>query len=253
LSSLQKRFSRGVSMSANWTWSHCIGYFQGFNSKPDQTATNPYNPLGDRGDCDSDRRHIVNLTAVALAPKYSNRLLGTVVSGWQLAGIYKYLSGSPFSVQDGTAVDRELSGINHQRPNLVNPASVYTGKSCGGCFYLNSAAFAPQPLGTVGNLGWNSVVSPAYWDLDLALSRDFRLAERYTLQIRADAFNLTNAFVPAFTPANSGAPGPAVQASTAQPNSLAVPAEAALNNSQFGQILNAFPTRKVQFALKLTF
>ena len=56
LASVQKRLSRGVSMSANYTLSHCIGYYQGFNSKPEETATNPYNPLGDRGNCDSDRR-----------------------------------------------------------------------------------------------------------------------------------------------------------------------------------------------------
>ena len=246
LASVQKRLSRGVSMSANYTWSHCIGFYQGFNSKPEETATNPYNPLGDRGDCDSDRRHIVNITAVAQAPTFSNRAMKTVVTGWQLAGIYKYLSGSPFAVQDGT--DQELSGINHQRPNLVDPSAVYTGLTCGGCFYLNKAAFKPQPLGTVGNLGWNSVLTPAYWDLDLALSRDFRLKERLNLQIRADAFNLTNSMVPAFNPSS-----PAVQAATAQPVSPAVGAFAAYNSSQFGQILNAFPTRKIQFAMKFTF
>ena len=237
-------------MSGNYTWSHCIGYFQGFNAKPDQTATNPYNPLGDRGDCDSDRRHIVNLSVVAQAPKFSNRMLGTAVSGWQLAGIYKYLAGAPFAVQNGT--DQELSGINHQRPNLVNPSAVYTGQTCGGCFYLNKSAFAPQALGTVGNLGWNSVLTPAYWDLDLALSRDFRLKERLSLQVRADAFNLTNSMVPAFN--NTVTPtAPPVQAATAQPASPAIAAFAAWNNNQFGQILNAFPTRKIQFAMKITF
>ncbi len=246
LLSLQKRLSRGVSMSGNYTLSHCIGYYQGFNSKPEETATNPYNPLFDRGNCDSDRRHIINLTAVAQAPKFGNKAMSTVVSGWQLAGIYKYLSGAPFAVQDGT--DQELSGINHQRPNLIDPANVYTGQSCGGCFYLTKAAFAPQPLGTVGNLGWNSVNTPAYWDFDLALSRDFRWKERASLQIRADAFNLANTMVPAFNPSS-----PAVQAATAQPTSPAVPAFAAWNNGQFGQILNAFPTRKIQFAMKITF
>ena len=246
LSSVQKRFSRGVSMSGNWTWSHCIGYNQGFNSKTEITTTNPYNPLGDRGNCDSDRRHIINLTAVAQTPKFGNKMLTTVATGWQLAGIYKYQSGAPFAVQDGT--DQQLSGVTHQRPNLTDPANVYTGQTCGGCFFINKAAFTPQPLGTVGNLGWNSVNTPAYWDLDLALSRDFRYHERYVLQVRADAFNLMNAFVPAWN-----ATGGAVQAGTAQPTSQAVAAEAALNGAQFGQILNAFPTRKIQFALKLTF
>ena len=246
LSSVQKRLSRGLSMSANWTWSHCLGYYQGFNSKPEETATDPYNPLFDRGNCDSDRRHIVNLTAVAEAPKLSNHFARAVVTGWQLAGIYRFTSGAPMAIQDGT--DQELSAINHQRPNLINTVSVYSGQECGGCFYLNKSAFAPQPLGTVGDLGWNSITGPAYWDVDLSLSRQFKFSERHALQVRADAFNVGNNFVPAFSGTN-----PPTQGGTAAPISPAVPAFAALNSAQFGQILTAFPTRKIQFALKYTF
>ena len=141
-----------------------------------------------------------------------------------------------------------MSGINHQRPNLVDPSHVYTGLTCGRCSYLNKSAFAAQPLGTVGNLGWNSVLTPAYWGIDLALSRQFRFRERHVFEVRADAFNITNSFVPAW-------PGTAspTQAATAQPTSGAVPAFAALNSNQFGQLLNAFPTRKIQFAMKYTF
>ena len=238
VASIQKRLSRGVSASANWTLSHCIGYYQGFNSKPDQTATNPYNPLYDRGNCDSDRRHLVNLTVVAQMPKFSNRMTNTIVSGWQMAGIYRFQSGAPFAVQDGT--DQELSGVNHQRPNLIDPNHVYSGLTCGRCFYLNKSAFAAQPLGTVGNLGWNSVNGPAYWDIDLALSRQFRFHERHVFEVRADAFNITNSLV--------------IQPpATAQPTGNAVPAFAAWNSNQFGQILTAFPTRKIQFAMKYTF
>jgi hypothetical protein len=238
VSHVEKRLSRGLSGSATWTWSHCLGYYQGFNSKPEETATNPYNPLFDRGNCDSDRRHLVSISAVAQAPNLSNHFGHAVITGWQLAAIYRYSSGIPVSVQDGT--DQELSAINHQRPNLLDPASVYSGNACGGCLYLNKAAFAPQPLGTVGNLGWNSISGPAYWDMDLALSREFRFTERQTIQVRADAFNISNSFVPSL-------------ASTAGPTSPAVPAFAALNSSQFAQILTGFPTRKIQFALKYTF
>ena len=247
LSSIQKRFSRGVSMSANWTWSHCLGYYQGFNSKPEETTTNPYNPLADRGNCDSDRRHIVNLTAVALAPKFSNKLMHAVVTGWQLAGIYRYISGAPISVQESS--DQELSGINHQRPNLVSPSAVYTGQTCGGCFFLNKAAFTPQPLGTVGNVGWNSVMSPSYGSIDFALSRQFRFHERHVFEVRADAFNISNSLIPA-TAALNGNP---VQSSTAAPVSPSIPAFASLTSVNFGQIINAYPTRKIQFALKYTF
>jgi hypothetical protein len=235
----EKRLSHGVNMKANWTWSHCIGYFSGYNSKTDQTVTVPGNPLFDRGNCDSDRRHVVNITAVAMTPRFSNTLVRTIGSGWQVAGIYKFTSGTPISIQDGS--DRELTGINHQRPNLVDPAHVYTGDSGPNSKYLNLSAFALQPFGTVGNLGWNSIVGPTYWDIDMALSREFRLTERQSLQLRADAFNLTNSYV-------SMPPG------TATPTSAAVPAfESLASSSQFGLLNAAQPTRKMQFALKYTF
>ncbi len=236
--SLEHRPSRGMSMNANWTWSHCTGYFQGFNTKTDQTVTVPNNPLFDKGNCDTDRRHIVNLSAVALMPRFSNNRIRAVVTGWQLAGIYRFSSGTPLAIQNGT--DRELTGINHQRPNLVFPDQVYTGKSCAGCQYLNPAAFAPQPLGTIGNLGWNSIAGPTYWGLDMALSRQFQIRERQSIQLRADAFNVTNSFVASLP-------------STANPASGAVPAFANVSNNLFGQLLAAQPTRKMQFALKYTF
>jgi len=122
----------------------------------------------------------------------------------------------------------------------VLPDQVYTGQSCAGCQYLNPAAFVPQPLGSVGNLGWNSIVGPTYWGLDMALSRQFQIRERQSIQVRADAFNITNSFI-------------ANVPSTANPASGAVPAFANVSNNMFGQLLAAQPTRKMQFALKYTF
>ncbi len=235
---VERKASRGMSMNANWTWSHCTGYFQGYNTKTDQTVTVVNNPLFDRGDCDTDRRHVVNVSGVAQVPRFNNNTLRLIVTGWQLAGIYRFASGTPLAIQDGT--DRELNGINHQRPNLVLPDQVYTGKSCAGCQYLTLAAFAPQPLGTVGSLGWNSIVGPRFWGLDMALSRNFQTREKQSLQIRVDAFNVTNSFVPSVP-------------STANPISNAVPAFVNVSNNMFGQILAAQPTRKLQFALKYAF
>lgn len=79
-------------------------------------------------------------------------------------------------IQDGT--DAALSAINHQQPNLVLPNSGYTGQSGPGQFYFNKAAFAAQPAGTfTGNLAWNSLRGPTYWDMDMALSREFRITQ----------------------------------------------------------------------------
>ncbi len=249
--SVERRLSRGVSMNANWTWSHCIGQELGYNTKPEQTVTDPihYNQVGS---CDSDRRNIVNLTAVAQTPKFSNRKVNLLASGWRWSGIYTFRSGTPLMIQDG--VDSALSTINHQQPNLVDPAHVYTGQSCGGCFYLNKNAFAPQPAGVfTGNLGWNSLVSPNFWELDMSLARMFRLTERQGLELRADAFNLTNSFVAAMSGPTTTSPTLPTAFNTAYMNPLTGPTFSLINSAQFGQILGAQTTRKIQFALKYTF
>jgi len=239
LTSVQKRFSHGVSVNGNWTWSHCIGEFQGYDSKADQTSTVPNNLNFDRGNCDADRRHIVNITVVDVTPKYANRILRAVASDWQISGIYRFSSGQPLSIQDGSGIDRELSGIEHQRPNEIL-ADPYTGLTGPNQPYLNVSAFAAQPLGTYGNLGWNSIVGPTFWEVDMALSRIFHVWEKHTLEIRADAFNLTNSFV-------------SLPPTTASPGNAAVPSFEAINSNLFGINNAAQPTRKIQFALKYNF
>ena len=243
LLSVQRRFSRNVSMNANWTHSHCIGQLLGYNTKADQTILDPTN-INEKGNCDSDRPNVVNLTAVIETPKFASHALNLIASGWKWSGIYRFTSGPPLMIQDGT--DAALSAINHQQPNLVLPGSVYTGQSGPGQFYFNKAAFAAQPAGTfTGNLGWNSLRGPTYWDMDMALSREFRITERQRVELRADAFNVTNSFVSLMAAntafgTNFGAP----------PNG---PAFSLISSAQFGQILGAQPTRKIQFALKYTF
>ena len=71
--------------------------------------------------------------------------------------------------------------------------------------FLNPAAFAPNPLGTFGNLGRNAVRGPNTVNFDVALSRMFKLTERFSLQARADAFNVFNHtnFVGAISPAGT--------------------------------------------------
>jgi hypothetical protein len=237
LIALQRRLASNVAINANWTWSHCIGQLLGYNTKGDQTITNP-NEINEVGNCDTDRRNIFNITAVAQMPRFSNTLVRTVASGWKMSFIYRYIAGIPGDVQDGT--DQALTSINHQQPNLATPGADYTGQSCGGCFYLNKAAFALQPLGTQGNLGWNSITGPGYWDVDMALSRDFRITERQRVELRADAFNLPNSFTPG-------------QISTVFGAAPTGPSFALISSAQFGQILTANATRKIQFALKYTF
>ena len=226
LLSVQRR-GKGVTVNANYTWSHCIGdHYETDGPAPADGYTTVNNRDFDRGNCDSDRRHIFNSTVVAETPAFANSKLKTVASGWRVSGIYRYSTGRPLSLLSGD--DRALIGINSQRADQVL-ASPYGNKSARPLTnFLNAAAFAPPALGTLGNMGPLNVRGVSTWQFDMSLARVFRFKETQQLEFRAEAYNVTNSFRP-------------------------VDPVTTLNSPLFGQIRDALPPRIMQFALKYAF
>ena len=233
LLSVQRRLSKGVSANVNYTWSHCIGDFTQGGSTPNVGTgyLDPNNRRFDRGNCVSDRRHIFNLTVVAQTPRFSNNLVRAVGTGWQLGAIYRVTSGTPLAVT--TTLDRQLSGTSGQRPVQIL-ADPYCAQKTVGC-WLNPNAFAQPALGTLGNMGPYNVFGPKFFEVDIALSRRFSILERLNMEIRGEAFNLTNSFRPGNT--TTGASG----------------LTTTLNSGTFGQVLNALDPRIMQVAVKFAF
>ena len=95
-------------------------------------------------------------------------------------------------------------------------------------------ALAPC-LGCVGNLGRDTFVGPGYWAVDTSIFKNFRLSDRFSLQVRAEAFNVFNRTNFQLADANK-------------------PLETAnLNNPHFGQAGGTFNPRQLQFGLRLSF
>ena len=163
------------------------------------------------------------MTAIAEIPKFSNRWLSILASGWRAAAIARMSSGGWVTVTSG--VDRALSGEGGQRPNQALP-DLYGDKSIRN--YLNPAAFALPDLGTNGRIGVATILGPGSLNFDAGLSRLFRIRERRKLELRAEGSNILNRV-------NSGNP------------------QLSLNSFAFGQILNAGSPRIMQFALKYVF
>ena len=65
------RAARNVNMSANYTWSHCIGDATVGAAVANPGANYPHmdNRRLDRGNCTGDRRHLLNFTVVAATKK----------------------------------------------------------------------------------------------------------------------------------------------------------------------------------------
>jgi hypothetical protein len=61
--------------------------------------------------------------------------------------------------------------------------------------WFNTSCFALQPLGTYGNAGRDTIIGPNLWNMDNSLGKDFRvsrISENFTVQFRAEAFNILN-------------------------------------------------------------
>jgi hypothetical protein len=231
LLSIQRRPASGITLSGNYTWSHCItdttpGGRMQFSTNANDSWINPDDRRFDRGNCwavASDRRHVFNLSAVAETPRFSGRVLNAAASGWRFSPILKLLSGGYMTIT--TNQDRALNGVANQRVNQLM-ANVYGDKTPSN--YLNPAAFALPASGTFGNSGAGSIRGPGTWEFNLAVSRTFQVGEAQKIDFRAEAFNVTNSFLmddPVTTQ----------------------------NSNTFGQVLSAKDPRIMQFALKWVF
>jgi len=233
LLSAQHRLSNNFSMLANWTWSHCL-------ADPSTTEltgpsyVDPNNREADRSNCSADHRHQINISGVISSP-HVNGVLGILANGWQASPIFHWSTGNLTSVTYGT--DVALTGAGGQRAQQIS-ANVYGDKSVTN--YLNINAFlapAQAPPGVYATTRPLTIAGPNVMNIDLALSRRFKIRERHTMTFRAEAFNLPNSVM--FGPPNG-----------------------ALNSNNFGrltpQIQSTAPGtsttgRIMQFALKYAF
>lgn len=225
--SATKRFSRGFTVLANYTWSKSIDTYGDF-------VMPWYFPNGDamqKGPSDFDHRQRAALTWVwnIPGPKPGNAFSKHVLGGWQWSGNGLYQTGAPFNVKSGR--DNSLTGLGNDRPKLsgtgFDPAAGADKR-----VWFNSAAFLVNDVGSFGTLGRNVLYGPQLFSFDMGFFKNFKFTETVGLQFRAEMFNLFN------------------QTNFANPN-------ATVTGGGFGSITNTIAgsgdPRIIQFGLKLSF
>jgi hypothetical protein len=224
LVSAQHRSSNGLFVSGNYTLSTCESDVVNYEpSVAGLELTKPGDPEFDRGSCGiTDQRHVVNMSAVYQVPGTGGGVLGALTSDWQVSAIVSARSGTHFSATTG--VDNALNGQANQRPNKVSD-DVYRKE---GYRWLDPAAFRAPAAGTFGDLENNSLVGPGRFNVDMGLTRAFRIAAQHQIQFRAEVFNVFNR-VHLNNPVST------------------------LNSPNFGLITSAGDPRIVQLALKYIF
>lgn len=184
----------------------------------------------EQGLSSTDVRHIATLNALWDLPwARNNRWLG----GWKLSGLAMLRSGIALNVtQPRNTVGSD--NATNQRPDRVLGVSPYLPNPTAS-LWLNPAAFQVAPQGRFGNSGRHPIHGPGFFQTDLSLLKDFRIAEGRKLQFRTEVFNLFN------------------RPNFAQPNTVA-------GTPNFGQIFNTLgrtigsgTARQIQLVLRFEF
>jgi outer membrane receptor protein involved in Fe transport len=187
----EKRFSQGLSYLVSYSFSKNIGE-SADNLWADPT---PFAPEGyNRGRSSLDRTHILAVNGIYELPfgkgrKHLNDMNpvgNAILGGWQVAGIYNFISGRPltFGVPGAT-----LGNGFSTRANIVGPIEVSNPSAEQ---WFNPSAFAAPPPITYGSSGIGIFDGPASHVLDTSLTKNFHLTETRFLQFRWEMFNMPN-------------------------------------------------------------
>jgi hypothetical protein len=236
-SSLRRQFANNLSFNLHHTWGKGLAYTGGnaagwMSGDVSNVAIQDFNNIrAARSPVSGDINHVVSSDWIYQLPVFQagNAALRQILGGWQVSGIFR--------AQTGDAVDvTQLSpGGPPSRPDVVDIKNMYlkdwekTGQ------YLNPAAFAMVPVGTIsrvpirpGNAGFRVARGPGQWNVDLGLGKSFNMRESVKLDLRMDMFN-------AFNHTNFGNPN------------------ANINTPDFGKITSTRGARTIQIHSRLSF
>ncbi len=206
--SLQRRVSTGFIFNLNYTWSHALDMVSNGGLEPlsylatNISILNPQNPYSVRanyGNADQDVRHYLSLGWVMTdAVRHAGMHWGpkAIFGDWTLSGNIFYRTGLPFTAIDGNAT-ATLTGLNYLGTIFASPLTNHFA-SCDSkavnvpCLNVSDFAASNSAPTSFGTAGRNTFRGPNFFDMDLALMKEFVIKERVRVSVGAQAFNLLN-------------------------------------------------------------
>ncbi len=233
---IQKRYSHGLTVNANYTWAHFMENTNDTGTPVGYDVTGPwsnyYNRRADWGPSANDIRNRLSFSAVyelPFGPKHpylATNPLGRVLGGWTIGNVTTVQSQPPMAVTTATN-NCNCFSAGPQRPDaLHNPNLPASQRSV--TRWFDTTAFAQPAIYTFGSSGRNIVRAPGLFNMDFSLIRFFSLSERFKLEVRAESVNALNH-------TNFSAPG------------------AVFGTAAFGVISSSGPARTNQVGARLAF
>jgi hypothetical protein len=256
--SLRQRLTKTLSYDFNYTISNSKDDASGLQTGGSYGSQFILNPLRQRDNysySDFDTRHVINANFLFELPVgKGKKFLGdagwftnAILGGWQLAGIYRWNSGLPFSVPFDSA--QWATNWNVQSNGTrVRPVTIVNSRATQNIFTSAQEGYNSFRNAKPGETGErNTLRLPGYSAADLGLSKSFDMpwGENHKLAVRFEVFNVAN-----FQPLTDG--GQSRTTFGLQQDSDVSTSVAASN---FGKILTGTQgnPRSVQFGFRYSF
>jgi hypothetical protein len=235
---LSKRYSRGFTVTSNYTLSRVEGNFGDDVIPWTEFNLDKKDPLV-WGPLTQDRTHRFTTSWVLDLPGQGlSGAARAVLYGWQWSGVMEFESGRPFNIISGSDRSGRGLGSTSDRAKLTGqPLAPPSGSDR--TLWFNPAAFAVADVGTFGDVPKGYLRGPSFQSWNMGLFRNFKFNGSMNVQFRAEFFNV-------FNQVNFDIPG-----TTPGDNRIAV------NSANFGRITRTVPVtgdpRLLQFGLKFLF
>jgi carboxypeptidase family protein len=217
--SLRMNDWHGLTMQQNFTWSKALGSGAEVQATSEYTADDPYNLSTMYGLQPWDRKFVYNTFLVYEPPFYKNQqgALGRILGGWRFSPIFTTGSGAPmpvYTVNGGGEAFGEGDSVNF----FSNEVAVLTGPLGQSTSSIHYGVKGSNGIGTSGK-GLNIFADPAaawakfrqpilgldthiggygnlrgmpYWNMDMAIHKNIRIAERVGLEFQTIFTNIFN-------------------------------------------------------------
>ncbi len=199
---LNKRLQKGISMGANYQWSHSIDDAGGLGSVGGVGVQNWQDVPGELGNSSATPRQQVSGTYLYELPFGQDKMWATtgvgshILEGFSVSGSFDFATGTFLSPSFQSSVATTACGTGGvMRPNLTGISPTAGGGSLHQWF--NPAAYA-EPVNTPGFCNYfgdaprNSIVGPGTVTNNMALSKTAQMGDTRSLEIRATIDNVFN-------------------------------------------------------------
>jgi hypothetical protein len=230
---VNKRLSSGISLGANYQYSHSIDDAGSVGGTSTVVAQSWQDLKAEEGNSSFDVRHRVSGNYLYELPFGKDKFWVTggvgshILEGFSISGSYTFATGTPLTPSYQAAVADVANGTaGTLRPDRVPGSSLSAG---GGSQneWFNTAAFV-KPAGAYGTASRHSISGPGTVSNNMSLSKTMQLGDTRSMEFRATANNVFNTVQYAGVDTNMASP-------------------------TFGQVLSAAAMRSFQFNASFRF